>query len=194
MMTLWVMSSEVMKHGSTNTTLKRSSQVHNGRLPIPHDQKKFRQSKSRVKIMLLTFFDNRGYVHYEFVLTGQTVNQVYYLEVLERLREKVRRKRPELFANNSWILHHNNAPAHIALSVSKFLATKQITVLEHPAYSLDLDPNYIFLFLKIKEILKGRHFDDIDDIMSNTTAALKAIPQNQFQNFLKGGLGTGIGA
>jgi hypothetical protein len=27
--------------------------------------------------------------------------QVYYLEVLKRLRENVRRKRPELFANNS---------------------------------------------------------------------------------------------
>jgi len=31
--------------------------------------------------------------------------------------------------------------------------------------------------------LKERHFDDTDDIRSNTTAALKAIPQNQFQNF-----------
>jgi len=31
-------------------------------------------------------------VHYEFVPTGQAVNQVYYLEVLKRLREKVRRK------------------------------------------------------------------------------------------------------
>ena len=37
------------------------------------------------------FFDIRGIVHYEFVPTGQTVNQVYYLEVLERLREKVRK-------------------------------------------------------------------------------------------------------
>ena len=38
-MTFWAMSSQVMKLGSTNTTLKRSSKVHNGRLPIPHDQK-----------------------------------------------------------------------------------------------------------------------------------------------------------
>ena len=63
----------------------------------------------------------------------QTINQVYYLEVLKMLREKVRRKRPELFANNSCILHQDNAPAHTALSVRAFLATKQITVLEHPA-------------------------------------------------------------
>jgi len=32
----------------------------------------------------------RGIVHYEFVPNEQAVNQVYYLGVLERLREKVR--------------------------------------------------------------------------------------------------------
>ena len=90
------------------------------------------------------------------------------------------------FTNNSWTLHHDNAPAHTALSVREFLATKQITVLGHPAYSPDLAPNDFFLFLKIKEILKGRNFDDIADIGSNTTAALKVIPQNQFQNCFEG--------
>jgi len=94
--------------------------------------------------VLLTFFDIRGIVHYEFVPTGQTVNQVYYLEVLERLREKVRRKRPELFASNSWILHHDNAPAHTAPSVREILAAEQTTVLEPPAYSLYLAPNDFF--------------------------------------------------
>jgi hypothetical protein len=69
------------------------------------------------------------------------------------------------------------------LSVREFLATKQITVLEHLACSPDLAPTDFFLFPKIKEILKGRHFDDI---RSNTTAALKAIPQNQFQNCFEG--------
>jgi len=51
--------------------------------------------------MLLTFFDIRGTDHYEFVPNGQTVNQVYYLEVLKRLHQKVRWKRQEIFANNS---------------------------------------------------------------------------------------------
>jgi hypothetical protein len=78
------------------------------------------------------------------------------------------------------------APTHMALSVMKILDTKQITVLEHPAYSPDLVSSNFFLFTKIKEILKGRHFDDIDDITSSITAALKAIPQNQFQNCFEG--------
>jgi len=77
------------------------------------------------------------------------------------------------------------APAHTALSVREFLATKQITVLEHPACSPDLTPSEFCLFPKIKEILKGRHFDDNDDIRCNTSA-LKVIPQNQFQNCLEG--------
>jgi len=64
-------------------------------------------------------------------------------------------------------------------SKEEFLLTKQITVLEHPAYSPDLAPSDFFLFPKIKKILKGRHFDDIHDIRSNA---------------MKGGLGTGIGA
>jgi len=66
---------------------------------------------------------------------------------------------------------------------AEFLATKQITVLEHPAYSPDLVPSDFFLFPKTKETLRGRHFDDI---WSNSTAALKAIPQNQFQICFEG--------
>jgi transposase len=69
------------------------------------------------------------------------------------------------------------------LSVRELLASKQITVLEHPPYSPDLAPSDLFLFLKIKEILKGRHFDDI---RSDMTAPLKAAPQNQFQNCFEG--------
>jgi len=67
--------------------------------------------------------------------------------------------------------------------VREFLATKQITVLEHPAYSPVLAPSDFLLFPKIKEILIGRHFDDI---RGNTTAALKVIPQNQFKNCFEG--------
>ena len=91
-MTFWAVSSRVMKHGSTtNTTLKRSGKLHNGRLPIPHDQKGSvhpNQEENNVA----DFFYIRGIFHYEFVPNGQTVNHVYYLEVLETLRENFRWK------------------------------------------------------------------------------------------------------
>jgi hypothetical protein len=67
-------------------------------------------------------------------------------------------------------------------------------VLERPSYSPDLAPSKLFLFPKTEEIFKKRHFDYNYDVRSNTTAALTAIPQNQFQIVVKGGLGAGIGA
>jgi hypothetical protein len=66
--------------------------------------------------------------------------------------------------------------------VREFLATKQITVLEHPAYSPDLAPSDFISVPENKGNIERKAFNDIDDIRSNTVAALKAIPQNQFQN------------
>jgi hypothetical protein len=42
-------------------------------------------------------------------------------EELKRLRDTVRRKRPELWQSGEWLLHQDNAPAHTALSVRQFL-------------------------------------------------------------------------
>jgi hypothetical protein len=64
-------------------------------------------------------------------------------------------------------------------------------VLEHCAYSPNLAPNDLFLFPNIEEIWKERHLDDNDDIRSNITEALKAMPQNQIHNCFEGaGIGT----
>ena len=57
--------------------------------------KKSRQVSSHVKVMLTVFFDSEGVVHYEFPPQGRTVNKEYYLEVMQRLREAVRKKRPD---------------------------------------------------------------------------------------------------
>ena len=64
------------------------------------------------------FLRSKGIVHYEFIAQGQTVDQQCYLEVLTRLQESVRRKRPGLWPDK-WILHHDNAPAHDALKSSR---------------------------------------------------------------------------
>jgi hypothetical protein len=75
----------------------------------------------------------------------------------------VHRKRPELWPNN-WILYHDNAPANKALSVKQFLVQKCINEVEHPSYSPDLALNDFWQFPKTESALKGRRFQDIEDI------------------------------
>jgi hypothetical protein len=54
------------------------------------------------------------------------------------LREAERRKRPEWWRNKSWMLHHDNVPAHMSLLVCEFLLKHEMTVAPQPPYSPDL--------------------------------------------------------
>ena len=81
-------------YGYDPESKQASSQWKTPASPWP---KKIRQVRSNVKTMLICFFDIQGIVHREFVPRGQTVNQEFYLGVLKRLRDRVRRTRPELW-------------------------------------------------------------------------------------------------
>jgi hypothetical protein len=85
-------------------------------------------------------FEIEGIVHKEFVPPGQTVKRKFYYDVLRRMRENVRRKRPDKWRNNSWALHHDNTPAHASLVLQQFMASTNTTVFPHPPYSSDLAP------------------------------------------------------
>ena len=54
-----------------------------------------------------------------------------HINILRRLRNAVRRKRPEKRRTNSWFLLHDNAPAHRSILVEDFLAKNNVTTLEH---------------------------------------------------------------
>ena len=132
-----------------------------------------------MRLVTICFFDRKGIVHKEFVPPGQTVNQVFYKSVLENLRKRVIRVRPEIA--DKWMLHHDNAPCHTAISIREFLNSKRITVVPQPPYSPDLSPCDFFLFPKLKHVLKGRHFGTLENIQKTVTDQLKAIPIEDFQ-------------
>ncbi|UYV62855.1 hypothetical protein LAZ67_2002161 [Cordylochernes scorpioides] len=100
------------------------TKAHSSQWKLPHEPrpKKARQVRSNVKVLLTVFFDCRGVVHHEFLPQGRTVNKEYYLQVMRNLREAIRQKRPDLWKNKNWLLHHDNAPAHTSLLVRDFLA------------------------------------------------------------------------
>ena len=71
-------------------TKRQSTQRKTAESPRP---KKVRMSKSKIKYMLITFFDQKGLVHHEFEPEGETVNQYFYQQVLIRPHDQVRRTR-----------------------------------------------------------------------------------------------------
>lgn len=147
--------------------------------------KRPRQSQSKIKVMLTVFFDVHGVVHSEFLPTGQTVNKQYYLGVMRRLRENIRRKRPELWTNNSWYLHHDNAPAHTAYLIRDFLMNNSTHVVPQAPYSPDLAPCDFFLFPRLKRALRGHRFETIEEIQRASQAELRKIPGDEYLNCFK---------
>jgi len=132
--------------------------------------------------MLIIFFFSWVVVHKEFVPLGQAVNQTFYIQVLERLRNRVVHVHREIA--NTWFLHHNNAPSHTSIAVREFLAQIIVTTLPHPPYSLDLALCDFFLFTKQKTHLKGHHFVTVENVQAAATRALNNISSEDFPPLL----------
>jgi histone-lysine N-methyltransferase SETMAR len=89
------------------------------------------------------------------------------------------RNAPEKCRTNSWLLLHDNAPAHRTVVVKNFLAKNNVTTLEHPPYSPDLAPAHFHLLFSLKSALKRRRFCGATD--NNATEEQKRLSQNGFQ-------------
>jgi len=110
------------------------------------------------------------------------LDKQFSLKVLKRLRDSVRKRRPEVWRSGNWFLHHDNAPAHTALSVQQFLAKENnMAVIPHPPYSPDLAPCDFFLFPHMKGQMKGKRFADISEVKKKTLEVLNNINTEEFQ-------------
>ena len=169
-------------YGYDSVTKQQSSQWKCPDEPRP---RKARQCRSNVKSMLIVFFDYEGVVHHEYVPTGQTINKEYYVQILKRLREAVKRKRPHFWSSGDWLLLHDNAPAHSSNLVQQFLSKHSIASLRQPPYSSDIALCDFWLFLKLKKPLKEQRFDDKRTVENNATSVLKAISKSEFQDYIE---------
>ena len=91
--------------------------------------KKVRLFKSKIKVMLIVFFDVHGIIYLEFLPQGQTSNQNICKNILRRLMYSIQEKRRELLETKSWLLHLDNTPAHNALSIRQFFAENNSKVM-----------------------------------------------------------------
>jgi DNA-directed RNA polymerase specialized sigma54-like protein len=74
-----------------------------GWLDIP-SAKETENQKSRIKTMLINFFDSQGVVHKEFVPEEKTVNAEFYKGVMDRLLKRIQRVRPAAFCSRDFLL------------------------------------------------------------------------------------------
>ena len=88
-----------------------------------------------------------------------------------------------------WLLHYENAPAHNALGIREFLAKNNIAVLEQPPYSLDLAPCDFFLFPKLKQVIKGTRFQDLEAIKQPRRESFERFRRNPSRSAWKPGRG-----
>ena len=137
-------------------------------------------SETEGKEICEVFFDWEGIVHHEFVPRGQMVNKQLYEEVLARLRDAMRRKRPELWENQTLMLA--TTMHRLTRRSSSAVIWQNIRhVVPHPPYSPDLAPADFLLFPKLKTTLKGRRFQTIDEIQEKAIRELRAITESAFQ-------------
>jgi hypothetical protein len=134
---------------------------------------------------LFFFFDVKGIVHREFVPPSTIVNSDFYCDILRRLRENVGRKRPELWCNDNWLLHHYNAPAHTSLKTTEFVTNNNMVIVSHASNSPDIAPCDFALFPKLEMELKGRRFETVSDIQRELQAVLDSIKENDFHGVLE---------
>ncbi|XP_029156095.1 histone-lysine N-methyltransferase SETMAR-like [Nylanderia fulva] len=83
------------------------------------------------------------------------IDSQLYCEQLERLRQAIERKRPELINRKDVVFHHDNARPHTSLMTRQKLRELGWEVLMHPPYSPDIAPSDYHLFRSLQNFLNG---------------------------------------
>ena len=154
-------------------TKRQSSQWKHAGSPRP---KKARQSKSTHKHLMIPFFDSTGMIYMDWVSTGQTVNNQYYVAVLREFRKTFYWKKPAVFKSGQWHFHQDNAPVHNSTLVTDYLTKMCIKTVPYPPYSPVLAPCDFWLFPK----LRGCRFETIEEMKEAVTKVIDTLTQEDF--------------
>ncbi|GFR63333.1 transposase [Elysia marginata] len=110
---------------------------------------------------------------------GSTVNSGRYIETL---RARLTRVRP----GKNVILHHDNARPHTSRQTQDAMKSLRFyETLPHPSYSPDLAPSDFYLFLKLKEHIKGKHFEDDDAVQEDVRRWFRGKPHEFFADGMR---------
>ncbi len=137
-----------------------------------------RRTLATAKVMILTFFDSRGMIYYEYVQRPQTVNQHVFRNIFRRFNAAYERRRPRCRVHGHKFIHLDNAPTHNAHLTLTLIEQLGWTRLPQPSYSPDLSPCDFWLYSRLKKNIKGVRFPNLEalkDAVSDQIADITAM-------------------
>lgn len=152
---------ETWVHHYTPETKQQSKQWTEAGCSAPKEAKTI---PSAGKVMASVFWDAKGILLVDYLEKGKTVTGEYYVNLLDRLDEEIRKRRPG--SKKKIIFHQDNAPAYKSVLAMGKLRDLKYEVLEHPPYSLDLAPSDFHLFPNLKKFMSGKHFSSNEEAIA----------------------------
>ena len=131
--------------------------------------------------MVATFSSTCGHLATVVLEDQRTVTAKWYTDVwLPQVFSKIQEKRPRTGLRGI-LLHHDNASSHTANATISFLEKTPVKLMTHPAYSPDLPPSDIFLFLNVKNRMRGHQFPSAEDAVAAYNEVLSAMSENEWR-------------
>ena len=129
--------------------------------------------------MATVFWAASGVIHVDFLEPGSMINAQRYVSTLKALKDRLRR----IWSNKRIVPHHDNARPHTARATVEAINSLGFSVLPHPPYGPDLAPSDFHLFPKLKEYLRGCHFDSNEELERTVRRWIRAQSVEEFQRF-----------
>ncbi|XP_066968117.1 histone-lysine N-methyltransferase SETMAR-like [Macrobrachium rosenbergii] len=167
--------SDDQKENLYNPETKRQSLQW--KTPTSPRPKKSCMSKSKIKIMLIAFYDQKAWsIMSSYLRVKQSTIRSPIASSMTGCGAAGRLCGGTIRGCST----PHTVPAHTTLSVRQFLANKRIAVLDHPPYSLDLSQCDFWLFPRLKTVLKGTHFASVEEIKATVMRELRGLKEEEF--------------
>ncbi len=134
------------------------------------------------KVMIVSFFDSKGLIYYEFVQKLVTINQRVFQAIIRRFHDVYQRRRPHSAVRGHHFIHMDNAPPHTADNTINLLRALGWSRLPHPAYSPDLAPSDFWFFAQLKKHLRGQHFGTLANLKQAVEDQISLIPAEEYSH------------
>ena len=146
--------------------------------PGDNAPKRPKTQPSAGKVMANVFWDAHEVIFIDY-LEKRTIIGEYYAALLDRLVDKIRKKRSHL-KKKRILFHNDNAPSHTSNVAQAKRHELGFESLPHPPYSSDLASSNYYLFPILKRWLWGRRFESNKEVEWETEEYFEGFDKSYY--------------